>query len=105
MYYDTHFLHNGKFEKTTVGKVLKDTGALPHVEAAFIGTLKVTARGYKWSEKNLPVYYNTTATTLKPYLEVARDLGKIALNGGKNAWASTVTYIETKRPVVVKFVS
>lgn len=101
--YDTN-QHGGKFEKSTVGKVLKDAGVLPHFENAFTVTMKYSARGYKWGQQNLPVYYNTTVTVLKPYGEIARDLGKIALNGGKNAWAATVTYIDAKRPAIVKFV-
>lgn len=52
--------HNGKFEETTVGQVLKQTGALPHVENAWTVTMKYSARGYKWSEENAPVYYGKT---------------------------------------------
>jgi hypothetical protein len=101
--YDTN-QHGGKFEKTTVGKVMKDAGVLPYAEKGYLATMKYSARGYKWGQKNLPVYYNTTVTVLGPYAEIARDLGKIALNGGRNAWAATVTYIDTKRPTIVKFI-
>lgn len=58
--YDTNTNGGGVFEKSTVGKLLKDTGALPHVEKAFTFTMKHSARGYKWTEKNVPVYYNST---------------------------------------------
>lgn len=86
--------------------------------------MKYSARGYKWTEKNVPVYYNSTCKVrgirtfdkqkynlscnkqfLTPYVEIGKDLGKIALNGGKNAWTATVTYVNSKTPVVVKFVS
>lgn len=102
--YDTNVNAGGVFEKSAVGKVLKDTGALPHVEKAFTSTMKFSARGYKWTEKNVPVYYNSTCKFLTPYVEVAKDLGKIALNGAKNAWTATVTYVNTKTPVVSNFV-
>lgn len=101
--YDTNA--KGSFEKSTVGKLLKDAGALPHVEKAYVVTLKYSARGYQWAAKNIPVYYNATSTKLGPYLEVTKDLGKIALNGGKNAWGVTLAYIDTKLPIVVGFVS
>lgn len=58
--YDTNVNGGGVFEKSTVGKVLKDTGALPYVEKGFTCTMKYSARGYKWTEKNMPVYYNST---------------------------------------------
>uniref|UniRef100_A0A336LL84 CSON007941 protein n=1 Tax=Culicoides sonorensis TaxID=179676 RepID=A0A336LL84_CULSO len=102
--YDTNVNAGGVFEKSAVGKVLKDTGALPYVEKAFTSSMKFSARGYKWTEKNVPVYYNSTCKFLTPYLEVAKDLGKIAFNGAKNAWAATVTYVNTKTPVVSNFV-
>lgn len=101
--YDTNV--KGSFEKSTVGKLLKDTGALPHVEKAYVVTLKYSARGYQWSEKNIPVYYNATTTVLAPYVEITKDLGKIALNGGKNAWGATLAYLDSKLPIIVGFVS
>jgi len=101
--YDTN-AHGGVFEKSTVGKFLKDTGALPHVENAYTVTMKYSARGYKWTEKNVPIYYNSTCKFMKPYVEVAKDLGKIAWNGAKNGWSVTVTYVNTKIPIMVDFI-
>lgn len=100
--YDTNT--KGSFEKSTVGKLLKDAGALPHVEKAYVVTLKYSARGYQWAATNAPVYYNATSTVLAPYLEVTKDLGKIALNGGKNAWGATLAYLDSKLPIVVAFI-
>lgn len=60
--YDTNTTGGGVFEKSTVGKLLKDAGALPHVEKAYTVTMKYSARGYKWTQTNVPVYYNTTCT-------------------------------------------
>lgn len=59
--YDTH-KHDGKFEETSVGQVLKSAGALPHVENAWMVSMKYSARGYKWTEENAPVYYGKTKT-------------------------------------------
>ena len=59
--YDTH-QHNGKFEATTVGQALKSAGALPHVENAWMVSMKYSAKGYKWAEENFPVYYGQTCT-------------------------------------------
>lgn len=59
--YDTH-KHNGKFEETSIGQVLKSSGALPHVENAWEVSMKYSARGYKWTEENAPVYYGKSKT-------------------------------------------
>lgn len=59
--YDTH-KHDGNFEKTSIGQVLKNTGALPHVENAWMVSMKYSAKGYKWTEENAPVYYGKTKT-------------------------------------------
>lgn len=97
--------HGGVFEKTATGDLLKRTGALPYVEVAYTKTLSNSARGFKWAEANVPVYANKTCVALKPYLLVAKDLGVIGLNAGKNAWGVARDYIVAKTPVVTNFVS
>lgn len=67
--YDTNVHGGGVFEKSHVGKVLKDTGALPYVEKGFTFTAKYSARGYKWTEKNVPVYYNATCKVSKLFIK------------------------------------
>lgn len=97
--------HGGVFEKTATGDLLKRTGALPYVEVAYIKTLSNSARGFKWAEANVPVYANKSCVALKPYLLVAKDLGVIGLNAGKNAWGLARDYVVAKTPVVTNFVS
>lgn len=102
--YDTQ-RNGGKFEKSAFGKVLKDTGALPYVEVAWTKSLSTSARGYQWAEVNVPVYVNKTCVVLKPYAELAKDLGIIGLNAAHKGWLSTKEYVVAKTPVVVNFVS
>ena len=64
--YDTEINGNGIFEKSATGKFLKNAGALPYVETAWYKTMSCSARAYKWSEKNLPIYYDIISTFLKP---------------------------------------
>lgn len=102
--YDTNVLHDGKFEESSVGRVLKQTGALPHVENAWFVSLKYSARGYKWVEEQAPVAYSKSRTFMQPYCEFAKDLGLTILNGAKKGWESTKVYVAEKTPVVIAFV-
>ena len=102
--YDTQVLHGGKFEESSVGQILKQTGALPHVENAWFVSLKYSARGYKFVEEHAPVAYSKTKTFLQPHCEFAKDLGLTALNGAKKGWESTKVFAAEKTPVVVGFI-
>lgn len=102
--YDTNYIHGGKFEESSVGRVLKQTGALPHVENAWFVSLKYSARGYKWVEEQAPVAYTKSRTFMEPYCAFAKDLGLTALNAGRKGWESTKVYAAEKSPVVVDFI-
>lgn len=102
--YDTHVLHNGNFEASTVGQVLKQTGALPHVETAWTVSLKYGARGYKWAEENAPIAYSKSKTFLEPYGEFAKDAGITGWNGVKQGWECTKKFAAEKTPVVLTFI-
>lgn len=102
--YDTNILHDGKFEESTVGRVLKQTGALPHVENAWYVSLKYSARGFKWAEVQTPIVYSKARTFLEPFGELARDVGLTAFNGAKRGWESTKVCIAEKTPIVIEFV-
>lgn len=102
--YDTNVLHDGKFEESQVGRVLKQTGALPHVENAWFVSLKFSARGYKWAEENAPIAYAKTKTVLEPYGEFAKDLGITLLNSAKRAYECTRTCVSEKIPIVLQFI-
>lgn len=102
--YDTQVLHGGRFEESSVGRVLKQTGALPHVENAWFVSLKYSARGYKFVEEHAPVAYGKTKIFIQPYCEFAKDLGLTAINGAKKGWESTKVFAAEKTPVVADFV-
>lgn len=102
--YDTQVLHGGKFEESSVGRVLKQTGALPHVENAWFISLKYSCRGYKFLEENAPVAYSKTKTFIQPYCEFSKDLGLTALNSAKKVWESTKNFAAEKTPIVVEFI-
>jgi hypothetical protein len=95
--------HNGKFEETSIGQVLKQTGALPHVENAWTVSMKYSAKGYKWSEENVPIYYGKTKQVLAPYVDFSKDLTIVVVNQLKKGWENTKLFVETKTPVVVDF--
>lgn len=102
--YDTQ-RNGGVFENSAAGKFLKDTGALPYVEVAWIKSMSTSARGYQWAEVNVPVYANITYVTLKPYGLFLKDLGIVGSNSAKNGWNIAKDYVAVKTPVVVNFVS
>lgn len=101
--YDTH-RNGGIFEKSTTGKFLKDSGALPYVEVAWTKSLSTSARGFQWAESNLPIYANVTYVVLKPYGEFLKDLGIIGINSAKNGWTATKEYVAVKTPVATAYV-
>jgi hypothetical protein len=102
--YETNVLYGGKFEETSVGRVLKQMGALPHVEHAWFTSLKYSARGYKWAEENAPIAYGKSKTFLEPYGEFAKDLGITILNTGKKGYECTKEFVYEKIPVVLNFI-
>jgi hypothetical protein len=102
--YDTHVLHNGVFENSSLGQVLKQTGALPHVENAWTVSMKYGARGFKWTEENAPIAYSKTKIFLEPYCEFAKDLGITTINGAKKGWESTKKFASEKTPIVLAFI-
>lgn len=102
--YDTH-IHGGVFAKSATGKFLQQTGTLPYVEIAWTKTMSTSARGYKWAEKNVPVYVNQTCTAVQPYTAFLRDAGIVAWNFVLDRCEAVKLVILEKTPVVVNFVS
>lgn len=94
----------GGFEKSHTGQLLKQAGLLPAVQDAWTCTLKHSARGYKWAEANVPVYYHATAKAVGPYIEFSIDFSKILWNGTKKGFANLKLLVEQKSPVVVDFI-
>lgn len=102
--YDTHVLHNGVFEESQLGQVLKQTGALPHVENAWMVSMKYGARGFKWTEENAPIAYSKTKVFLEPYCDLAKDLGLTTWNGAKKGWEQVKQFAAEKTPVVLALI-
>lgn len=94
----------GTFEKSHTGQLLKQAGLLPAVEDAWTCTLKHSARGYKWAEEHVPVYYNATSKAVGPYVEFSIEFSKILWNGTKKGFGNVKTLVEQKTPVVVDFI-
>ncbi|KAJ6648346.1 Transmembrane protein [Pseudolycoriella hygida] len=101
--YDTH-THGGVFAKSATGKFLQQTGTLPYVEIAWTKTMSTSARGYKWAEKNVPVYVNETCTAIKPYTIFLRDVGIVAWSVVRDRCEAVKLIILDKTPVVVNFI-
>uniref|UniRef100_A0AAG5DCP0 Uncharacterized protein n=1 Tax=Anopheles atroparvus TaxID=41427 RepID=A0AAG5DCP0_ANOAO len=85
--YDT-YRAGGKFEASLTGQTLKQAGLLPAVQDAWTCSMKYSARGYKWAEANVPVYYQATSKALGPYVEFSIDFSKVLWNGAKKGFAS-----------------
>lgn len=100
--YDTH-KNDGKFEQSTVGRLLEQAGALPHVQNAWFVSMKYSARGYQWAEERAPVVYSKTTKVLAPYGVFAKDFAITAVNGAKKGWEITKLYVEKQTPVVIEF--
>uniref|UniRef100_A0A1S4H254 Transmembrane protein 214 n=2 Tax=Anopheles gambiae TaxID=7165 RepID=A0A1S4H254_ANOGA len=101
--YDT-YRAGGKFEASFTGQTLKQAGLLPAVQDAWTCTMKYSARGYKWAETNVPVYYQATSKALGPYVEFSIDFGKVLWNGTKKGFANMKLLAEQKLPVVADFI-
>uniref|UniRef100_A0A182NBZ9 Uncharacterized protein n=1 Tax=Anopheles dirus TaxID=7168 RepID=A0A182NBZ9_9DIPT len=101
--YDT-YRAGGKFEASFTGQTLKQAGLLPAVQDAWTCSLKYSARGYKWAEANVPVYYQATSKALGPYVEFSIDFGKVLWNGTKKGFANVKVLAQQKLPVVADFI-
>lgn len=101
--YDTQVLHGGKFEESSVGRLLKQAGALHHVENAWFVSLKYSARGYKFVEEQAPFAYGKARTFMQPYCEFTKDLGLTSVNGAIRGWESTKLFAAEKGPAVASF--
>lgn len=94
----------GKFENSHTGQLLKQAGLLPAVQDAWTCTLKYSARGFKWTEEHVPVYYGVAKKTVGPYVEFSIDFSKILWNGAKKGFGNMKLLVEQKTPVVAEFV-
>uniref|UniRef100_U5EPU1 Putative conserved plasma membrane protein n=1 Tax=Corethrella appendiculata TaxID=1370023 RepID=U5EPU1_9DIPT len=101
--YDTH-LHGGKFEASKTGQFLKQTGTLPYIEKGWTCTLKYSARGYKWTEANLPIYYQKTSQVVGPYVEFSKEFSIFLWKQTKKGFGNIKEYFIQKTPVVVEFI-
>lgn len=93
--YDT-YRAGGKFEASVTGQTLKQAGLLPAVQDAWTCSMKYSARGYKWAEANVPVYYQATSKALGPYVEFSIDFSKVLWNGAKKGFASAKVFATQK---------
>ncbi|KNC30351.1 hypothetical protein FF38_03942 [Lucilia cuprina] len=96
LFYDTEVNGKGVFAKSATGKVLQNAGLLPHVEKAWYTTMSTAARGYKWTEKNLPPY-------TKPICQLVCDVSKLVRNAACNAFTATKDLLNAKLPVAAEF--
>lgn len=94
----------GKFENSHTGQLLKQAGLLPAVQDTWTCTLKYSARGFKWTEEHVPVYYGLAKETVGPYVEFSIDFSKILWNGTKKGFGNLKLLVEQKTPVVAEFV-
>uniref|UniRef100_W8BC69 Transmembrane protein 214 n=1 Tax=Ceratitis capitata TaxID=7213 RepID=W8BC69_CERCA len=94
--YDTNVNGKGVFERSTVGKALKNAGVLPHVEKVWYTTMGAAARGYKWVEHHVPPY-------AKPAGQLACDLFKLARNTACNVYTVVSEFVAGKLPAVASF--
>lgn len=101
--YDTH-RNDGKFEESTLGRVLDQAGALPHVENAWKISMKYSARGYKLAEEHVPVYFGKTKTFLTPYVLFAKDLTLVAFNMAKRGLENMKVFIVKQSPVAAAYI-
>lgn len=74
--------------------------ALEHSHCALSKTLAVSARGYKYLEKNAPPYFTAFSQSAKPYGELLRDLAIIVVNQVRQFYTLTKEYLEEKWPIV-----
>lgn len=95
---------DGVFEKSHTGQLLKQAGLLPAAQSAWTCTLKYSARGYKWAEEHLPVYYDISCKAVGPYVEFAKELLQLLWKGVKKGFSNLLVLVDEYVPAVTKFV-
>ncbi|XP_011869469.1 PREDICTED: transmembrane protein 214-A [Vollenhovia emeryi] len=96
--YDTQ--KHGSFEASQVGKFLKTSGILKHVEKAWTTLKFYWSAGHKAIKDSSPEYYKAVVDLCAPYVKLAGDLGLVLRNLSIKLYNNAAAYVERNIPVI-----
>jgi len=97
--YDTQ--KHGSFEASQVGKFLKTSGILKHIEKTWTTLKLYWSAGHKAIKDSSPEYYKAVVDLCTPYIKLAGDLYLIARNVSVKLYSNTAAYVERNIPIIL----
>ncbi|XP_011156608.1 transmembrane protein 214-A [Solenopsis invicta] len=97
--YDTQ--KHGSFEASQVGKFLKTSGILKHVEKAWTTLKFYWSAGHKAIKDSSPEYYKAVVDLCTPYIKLAGDFGLWTRNYSIKMYKNIAIYVETNVPILL----
>lgn len=88
-----------------VGKFLKTSGILKHLEKAWTTLKLYWSAGHKAIKDSSPEYYKAVVDLCAPYVKLAGDAGLVVRNISIKLYNNTAAYVERNVPIVLDTVS
>ncbi|TGZ54191.1 transmembrane protein 214-A [Temnothorax longispinosus] len=96
--YDTQ--KHGSFEASQVGKFLKTSGILTHVEKAWTTLKLYWSAGHKAIKDSSPEYYKAVVDWCTPYIKLTGDVCIVVRNISIKQYNNAAAYVERNVPIV-----
>ncbi|KYN32449.1 hypothetical protein ALC56_13306 [Trachymyrmex septentrionalis] len=96
--YDTQ--KHGSFEASQVGKFLKTSGILKHVEKAWTTLKFYWSAGHK-AVKDSSEYYKAVVDLCAPYIKLAGDVCLVVRNVSIKLYNNVAAYVERNVPIII----
>lgn len=88
-----------------VGKFLKTSGILKHLEKAWTTLKLYWSAGHKAIKDSSPEYYKAVVDLCAPYVKLAGDAGLVVRNISIKLYNNAAAYVERNVPIVLDTVS
>ncbi|KAL0132299.1 hypothetical protein PUN28_000230 [Cardiocondyla obscurior] len=92
---------HGSFEASQVGKFLKTSGILKHVEKAWTTIKLYWSAGHKAIKDSSPEYYKAVVDFCTPYVKLAGDFYLVARNISIKMYNNVAAYVEKNVPIIL----
>jgi len=88
-----------------VGKFLKTSGILKHVEKAWTTLKFYWSAGHKAVKDSSPEYYKAVVDLCAPYIKLAGDIYLVVRNVSIKLYNNVAAYVERNVPIIIDTVS
>lgn len=93
------------FVASQVGKFLKTSGILKHLEKAWTTLKLYWSAGHKAIKDSSPEYYKAVVDLCAPYVKLAGDIYLVSRNVSIRLYKNVAAYVESNIPILLDTVS